>query len=43
MAITTSSSIRVKALPLASFAGAEVRDTGKMLMAQIRCIYLTNV
>jgi len=43
MAITTSSSIRVKPLPLALFASAEVRETGKMLMAQIRCIFLVNV
>jgi hypothetical protein len=43
MAIITSSSIRVKAPLLAPFASAEVRETGKMLMAQIRCIHLANI
>jgi hypothetical protein len=43
MAITTSSSIRVKAFPLAPLASAEVRKTGKMLMAQIHRIYLANI
>jgi hypothetical protein len=43
MAITTSSSIKVKAAPRAPFASAEVRETGKMLMAEIRCIYPSNI
>jgi hypothetical protein len=43
MAITTSNSIRVKPFPLAPLASAEVRETGKMLMAQIRSIHLTNI
>ena len=43
LAITTSSSIRVKALLLAPWASPGILETGKLIMTPIRCNQPVNI